>query len=130
MGEPVAHCVTAITLLKVHQDTVWGWLSGDGINRLGAQGSLDCFNNLGRQITKVDIEIYPLAMLAWLSRAPSEHGHVRFHQHTVGNHNHVPVARFNRRVPPSHFFHYALFSVNFDSFAYSERALQLQRHPA
>ena len=57
-------------------------------------------------------------MLARLSGATAEHGHLRFHQRAIGNDNRVPIAGFDRGVAPANLFHHALLIVDSDPIAH------------
>src|SRR5881628_669638 len=66
IGQPITHGITAVAVLEIHHYAVGARLEGDVRNRFCSQSSLDRVNYLCRGVPKIDIEIDPLAMLAWL----------------------------------------------------------------
>src|SRR5438046_7925159 len=72
IGQPITHGVTTVTFFEIHHHTVRVRLAGDVRNGFGAQSRLDDLTHFRGRISKIDIEIHPLAMLAWLACAPAQ----------------------------------------------------------
>src|SRR6266480_3495776 len=72
IGQPITHGVTTVTFLEIHHHTVRVRLRGDVRNGFGAQSRLDYLTHFRGRISKIDVEIDPLAMLAWLPGASAQ----------------------------------------------------------